>query len=130
MNANASAKSAKSRTLDRLITSKSQFGKRVANEAIDANPKLGMGLERAYAQYSLHQSADALAAVQALERTAAAQHLEAQTRYRMGQYDEAAGIYQQLHDGGEDSGDFKAHLLASFAASGVPHGQPISVFSM
>ena len=89
-----------------------------AIEAIDANPKLGMGLERAYAQYSLHQSADALAAVQALERTAAAQHLEAQTRYRMGQYDEAAGIYQQLHDGGEDSGDFKANLLASFAASG------------
>lgn len=102
-----------------------EFGDAIT--AIDEHPELGMGLERAYALYSLHQSDDALKAVAELERSHAAQHLEAQTRYRMGQYDEALKIYEALHAAGEDSSDFKANLLASFATSSH-HAEGVKVF--
>lgn len=95
-----------------------EFGEAIS--AIDAQPGLEMGLERAYALYSLHQSEDALTALGKLEQTNATRHLEAQTRYRMGQYDEAMKIYEALHADGEDSSDFKANLLASFAVSSQP----------
>ena len=92
-----------------------EFGDAI--QAIDDNPSLDMGLERAYALYSLHQSDDALKAVAELDSSDATQHLEAQTRYRMGQYDEALKIYEALQEAGEDSSDFKANLLAAFATS-------------
>lgn len=85
--------------------------------AIDANPALGMDMEKAYALYSLHQSAEALKAVSKLGASDATRHLEAQTRYRLGEYDAALEIYDGIKSSGEDSSDFKANLLAAYAKS-------------
>ena len=88
-----------------------------AVDEIEANQSLGMGLERAYALYSMHRSSDALEAIAKLDPTPAAQQLEAQTRYRIGDYDGAAEIYEQLRNGGSSGSDFCANVLAAFSVS-------------
>lgn len=58
---------------------------------------IDLSMERAYVLYSLNRSADALKALSQLqEKPTVALHLEAQTRYRMGEYDAVTRIYEEL----------------------------------
>jgi predicted Zn-dependent protease len=88
-----------------------------AIEMIGAHPELGMGLERAYALYSLKREAEALEAIAELEQSVSAQQLHAQTLYRTGDYDGASRIYEALRRGGADGSDFSANCLAAFSVS-------------
>eukprot|EP01052_Picozoa_sp_SAG31_P005209 SAG31_NODE_225_length_19846_cov_19.057983_19_plen_238_part_00 len=74
-------------------------------------------MEYAYVLYSLHRSADALEALSKLpSKTPASMHLEAQTRYRMGEYEAVTRIYEELRKMGEESADFSTNVLAAYGA--------------
>jgi tetratricopeptide (TPR) repeat protein len=88
-----------------------------ALDLIEANDQVDLAIEHAYVLYSLNRTAETIDALSRLERTPAAMHLEAQTRFRMGEYDAVTRIYEELRASGEESADFSANLLAAFASS-------------
>jgi len=100
-------------------------------DALQVCDKLGeeFAFERAYCLYRLNrfqEALDALTSVADEEDASKRARLEAQVRYRMGDYKTCAGMYESLHN--EDPND--SGLLVNALASRVSGGEPRQALGM
>ncbi|WVF72273.1 hypothetical protein IAT40_007085 [Kwoniella sp. CBS 6097] len=77
-----------------------------------------LGFERAYCLYRLHREKEALSLLEALqERGRKVQHLDAQIRYRLGEYQRAQEIYDDLLADCDSSSPEHPDILTNLSAT-------------
>lgn len=80
-----------------------------------------VAFERAYCFYRLNKFPEALEALKAIKNDSyGAGRLEAQVRYRMGDYEKCAGMYEKLYDEDREDSGLLVNALASHVSGDRP----------
>jgi signal recognition particle subunit SRP72 len=80
----------------------------------------GVAFEKAYCLYRLNRFQDSLDALSACSEAWGASRLEAQVRYRMGDYENCASLYEKLYEEDEEESGLLVNAVASYVSGDRP----------